>query len=472
MATYESIRYSFGGSLVTALQSPNMADGSVTNTEFQFINTLTSNAQTQIDTKFGSAGGTFTGNVTLADNVDLNFGNGNDMIITSNGTASFIKGNAITIEDTSGNDMANFVANGASKLFFGGTQKLETTNTGTTIAGTLAAGSLQGDGTNITALAAANITSGGTLPSLVGTALTSLNAANLIGTYPALNGGSITSINASNVASGTLANARLPSSISVSNVSGNGSGLTSLNASNLSSGTVPNARLPASALSGGLSGGQFFTANGTWICPAGVTTIFAIITGGGGGAGGQGTTNSPYNVNTYSGRGGDGGHFEGLIAVTPGTTYPIVIGTGGNCGDNYAFTFSPIRSGFAGTNTTAFGITATGGGGGSGSFTGQTGGNPNPSGITGTPGTASGTAIVTLRNLDRSYGAFAMQGLRQPQSSQQSYTIAGISPHVITGPSDIYAAGMGGESGSNVSVATNTVKSGTGGNGGIVQIFF
>ena len=244
MATYESIRYSFGGSLVTALQSPNMADGTVTNTEFQFINTLTSNAQTQINTKFGAAGGTFTSDVTLADNVDLNFGNGNDMIITSNGTASFIKGNAITIEDTSGNDMATFVANGAAKLFFGGSQKLESTNTGVTVAGTMAAGALQGDGTNITALAAANIATGGTLPSLVGTALTSLNAANLTGTYAALNGGSITSLNATNVASGTLANARLPSSISVTNVSGNGSGLTNLNASNLSSGTVPTARLP------------------------------------------------------------------------------------------------------------------------------------------------------------------------------------------------------------------------------------
>ena len=467
MATYESIRYSFGGSLVTALQSPNMADGSVTNTEFEFINTLTSNAQTQIDTKFGSAGGTFTGNVTLADNVDLNFGNGNDMIITSNGTASFIKGNAITIEDTSGNDMANFVANGASKLFFGGTQKLETTNTGTTIAGTLAAGSLQGDGTNITALAAANITSGGTLPSLVGTALTSLNAANLIGTYPALNGGSITSINASNVASGTLANARLPSSISVSNVSGNGSGLTSLNASNLSSGTVPTARLPSL----GLSGGEFFTANGTWTCPAGVTTIFAIITGGGGGAGGQGTAPS-IQYNTRSGAGGSGGNFEGIIAVTPGTTYNIVIGAGGACGNNSnTGTLSP---GAVGGNTTAFGITATGGGGGSGSYTGTTGGNPNARGIRGTDGSASGTSVVAFRTLSRDQGSLVMQGIAQPQSGLQNSNVAPAAPHTVTGSSDPYAFGVGGSEGSNVGQSQNypNLYSGTGGNSGGVQIFF
>lgn len=245
MATYESVRYQFTGANIdsASIPSPTIANGSVTNTEFQTVD-ATSSIQTQLNSKFGATGGTFTGDITLADNVDLNLGNGNDMIFTSDGSTGFIKGNTITIEDASGNDMATYVANGAAKLFFGGAQKLESTNTGVTVAGTMAAGALQGDGTNITALAAANITSGGTLPALVGTALTSVNAANLIGTYAALNGGSITSINASNVASGTLANARLPSSISVSNVAGNGSGLTSLNASNLSSGTVAAARLP------------------------------------------------------------------------------------------------------------------------------------------------------------------------------------------------------------------------------------
>lgn len=256
MATYESVRYQFTGANIdsASIPSPTIANGSVTNTEFQTVDTSTS-IQTQLNSKFGATGGTFTGDVTLADNVDLNVGNGNDLVLTSNGTVGFVKGNSITIEDASGNDMATYTANGAAKLFFGGAQKLETTATGTTIAGTLAAGALQGDGTNITALVAANIQSGGTLPSLVGTALTSLNAANLTGTYAALNGGSITSINASNVASGTLANARLPSSISVSNVSGNGSGLTSLNGSNISSGTVADARistLTASKLTGPL----------------------------------------------------------------------------------------------------------------------------------------------------------------------------------------------------------------------------
>lgn len=407
MATYESRRYN-----TPVPDATKIADGSVNNTEFEHLDGVTSDIQTQINAKLNLSGGALTGalstnnNISLGDNDHLYIGAGQDIDILSDGTTGFIKGNDLRLQSSTGENYITTAINGATKLFYDNVLKAETTGSGLTVSGAMAA----------------------------------------------------TTVAATTVAATT--------------VTGNGSGLTTLNASNLSSGTVPDARLPASALSGGLSGGQFFTANGTWTCPAGITTIFAIITGGGGGAGGQGTTNSPYNVNTRSGRGGDGGHFEGLIAVTPGTTYPIVIGTGGNCGDNYVFTYTPIRSGFAGTNTTAFGITATGGGGGSGSFTGATGGNPNASGITGTPGTASGTAILTLRNLDMFYGAFAMQGLRQPQSAAANAPFAGLSPHVITGPSDIYAAGMGGEEGSNVSVPTGDVKSGTGGNGGIVQIFF
>ena len=260
MATYESVRYQFTGANIdsASIPSPTIANGSVTNTEFQTVD-ATSSIQTQLNSKFGATGGTFTGDITLADNVDLNVGNGNDLVLTSNGTVGFVKGNSITIEDASGNDMATYTANGAAELFFGGAKKIETSNTGATVTGALTATSFSGNGANLSALTAANIASPGTLPALVGTALTSLNAANLTGTYAALNGGSITSINASNIASGTIANARLPSSISVTNVSGtlsgNGASVTSINGSNISSGTVADARistLTASKLTGPL----------------------------------------------------------------------------------------------------------------------------------------------------------------------------------------------------------------------------
>ena len=277
MATYESVRYQFTGANIdsASIPSPTIANGSVTNTEFQTVD-ATSSIQTQLNSKFGAAGGTFTGDITLADNVDINLGNGNDMIFTSDGSTGFIKGNTITIEDASGNDMATYVANGAAKLFFGGAQKLESTNTGVTVAGTMAAGALQGDGTNITALAAANITSGGTLPSLVGTALTSVNAANLIGTYAALNGGSITSINASNVSSGTLPMARLSGTLPALN----GSALTNLNASNISSGTVADARistLTASKLTGALPAIDGSALTGIETVPSSTSAVGSIM---------------------------------------------------------------------------------------------------------------------------------------------------------------------------------------------------
>jgi hypothetical protein len=58
-------------------------------------------------------------------------------------------------------------------------------------------------------------------------------------------GASLTSLNASNISSGTLANARLPSAISVTSLAGDGSGITGINASNISSGTLSNSRLPS-----------------------------------------------------------------------------------------------------------------------------------------------------------------------------------------------------------------------------------
>ena len=53
------------------------------------------------------------------------------------------------------------------------------------------------------------------------------------------------SSNATNITTGTLNNARLPSAISVTSLSGNGAGITSINATSISTGTLNNARLPS-----------------------------------------------------------------------------------------------------------------------------------------------------------------------------------------------------------------------------------
>ena len=88
-----------------------------------------------------------------------------------------------------------------------------------------------------------------------------------------------------------------------------------------------------------------------------VGKIHVMLFGGGGGSGGNST--SSY----CGGGGGGGGHMvEADIAVTPGQTYPIVIGAGGSAGTSAA----TGTSGGKGGSTTAFGLVAEGGTGGGG----------------------------------------------------------------------------------------------------------
>ncbi|NQY38408.1 MAG: tail fiber domain-containing protein, partial [Alteromonadaceae bacterium] len=110
------------------------------------------------------------------------------------------------------------------------------------------------DGSGLTALNADEITTGtldnARLPTDI--SVTSLSG-NVTG-----NGEGLTTLNATNITKGTLKNARLPASISVTNLSGNGAGLTALNADEITTGTINNDRLPADIsvtnVSGTLSG--------------------------------------------------------------------------------------------------------------------------------------------------------------------------------------------------------------------------
>lgn len=49
----------------TGIDAAKLADGSVSNTELQYINSLTSNAQTQLTAKLDKAGGTMTGDLVI-----------------------------------------------------------------------------------------------------------------------------------------------------------------------------------------------------------------------------------------------------------------------------------------------------------------------------------------------------------------------------------------------------------------------
>ena len=54
--------------LAGSIDATKIADGSVTSTEFQYINSLTSNAQTQLDAKLALAGGTMSGAIAMGGN--------------------------------------------------------------------------------------------------------------------------------------------------------------------------------------------------------------------------------------------------------------------------------------------------------------------------------------------------------------------------------------------------------------------
>ncbi|EAR2167449.1 phage tail protein [Salmonella enterica] len=74
---------------------------------------------------------------------------------------------------------------------------------------------------------------------------------------------------------------------------------------------------------------QFFTTNGTFTVPDGVTTLFIeVMGGGGGGAGGSQSIN-------YEARGGHAGEqIVSIVNVVPGQQFPVKIGAGG-CGGTF-----------------------------------------------------------------------------------------------------------------------------------------
>jgi hypothetical protein len=131
---------------------------------------------------------------------------------------------------------------------------------------------------------------------------------------------------------------------------------------------------------------QFLTTPSTcyWVPPSNVTGINLLVIGGGGGAGSRG-----------AGGGGAGGFVEAnAYAVTPGSNYEVVVGTGGAGAAS-----NTENSGTAG-NSSSFklsgtGITALGGGAGLSHSTTANGGNA---------GSGSGTG-GTLYRFDGGSGA-------------------------------------------------------------------
>lgn len=96
---------------------------------------------------------------------------------------------------------------------------------------------------------------------------------------------------------------------------------------------------------------QYFTSNGNWIAPAGVTNVIVVGAGGGGAGAGGGTGSTKWAG------GGGGGSEETMyfVSVVPNTTYAVTIGAGGTGG---------AGNGQAGANTTFGSLTSHSGAGG------------------------------------------------------------------------------------------------------------
>lgn len=91
------------------------------------------------------------------------------------------------------------------------------------------------------------------------------------------------------------------------------------------------------------------------VSPGVVSSVDFLMVGGGGGGG--------VGLDNKGGGGGAGGYRANTLSVTPGTTYNVVIGTGGNGGT------SATSTGGTGGTTTFAGLSVEGGGGGGGSRT-------------------------------------------------------------------------------------------------------
>lgn len=89
---------------------------------------------------------------------------------------------------------------------------------------------------------------------------------------------------------------------------------------------------------------NYYSSNGTWVCPAGVTTVYVLAHGGGaGGSGARNATGDTANAGDAT------TPFLVALTVVPNTTYTITIGTGGTGGVPRT---TATQNGGTGVNTT------------------------------------------------------------------------------------------------------------------------
>ena len=154
----------------------------VSTTELNYVDGVTSAIQTQIDSKLATAGGTMTGDLKYNDTIQAKFGDSEDLKIYHDGSDSFIKdtgtgelkitSNSLKINNAANDEvMISAVENSGVSLHFDNDAKLTTVTGGVNITGTATATTFSGSGASLTSLPAANVT-GQLTPSTGGTGIT------------------------------------------------------------------------------------------------------------------------------------------------------------------------------------------------------------------------------------------------------------------------------------------------------------
>ena len=146
-----------------------------------------------------------------------------------------------------------------------------------------------------------------------------------------------------------------------------------------------------------------YNSSGSFVVPAGVTSVTVEVWGGGGGGGKAAATG-----NDAGGGGGGGGYARGSVAVTAGATQTVTVGAGGATatagGQSWFGSATTVRAGGGGAGGTGASVGAGGAGthGNQATFTGGSGGagatGGAPSGRRGGGGGGSATSAANGSN--------------------------------------------------------------------------
>ena len=231
----------------------------------------------------------------------------------------------------------------------------------------------------------------------------------------------------------------------------------------------------------------------TWTCPAGVSQVFVLATGGSGGGGGGGGGYvyfySGYDEATPGGGGGSGGISAivyTILPVTAGSAYSLVVGAAGTAGsaganmirNNNSSIATNVTAGTAGGagGATKFGNLLTvngGGGGGGGAAGGEYGGSGTASAAGGKVGSLSTNKVFLVKEIS------GVSGNTGGKGTVSSGYEGGETVHyynIGTGGSStvgkIINSGKGGNGGRAVSSSIVNPTAGSKGSAGVIHVIW